>query len=649
MRPRRYSEPMFVGKLSLLEDKIDAMLQMQLVDLARMFTKRKELEVEAAFHADYEEASARITVSQFWRDYPAVDKTAGMKSDVYLRGIGSAWFTGADAVKSYLHFCQSASLPKLANSLFALCEDMRLERICRARRPGTARVFAHRHRILRVYFQHKLRTHLSKGEMSDAVLLLVYGWFTGVEWHSGLEGVNAGLAGRLAQLYPILEQIEEAGHTAEVATCCETMMDSLSFWLDRDATAAYFWMQLGSGVAEPLPAGYKGELKRAKRLANDDVLPEKEGERQLPGQERMPTWHRESSDRSPGLLRFELERGSRTAAQGSAPREGDAADQALAIAQGRSMRAGRTGAASGERREGAAVPAAAGHGEGAVAAYATATWLAPERPTAAQEAGYRRLSERTAPLAKPLQRAIRRTLEQKRIAPRGDRLFGRLDKRLTRAVTQEMPRLFYKKRAPVPQLDAAFALLVDCSASMYDKMDETKLGLVLFHETLRSLRIPHEIVGFWEDADRVTEQEAPNLFQVAVDFGSSLASGSGAALLQLEPQQDNRDGFAIRRMTERLLRRTERQRILLVFSDGEPSAANYNDVGILDTYEAVLHARRQGIEVISVFLASGAVHETERIAMRNMYGRSSIVVPNVEELAEQLVPILRKLLLKSIF
>lgn len=183
---------------------------------------------------------------------------------------------------------------------------------------------------------------------------------------------------------------------------------------------------------------------------------------------------------------------------------------------------------------------------------------------------------------------------------------------------------------------------------MYDKMDETKLGLVLFHETLRDLRIPHEIVGFWEDADRVTEQEAPNLFQVAVDFGSCFAAGSGAALMQLEPQQDNRDGFAIREMMKRLLRRTERQRILLVFSDGEPSAANYNDLGILDTHEAVLQARRMGVEVISVFLANGTVHETQRNAMRNMYGRSSIVVPNVEGLHEQLVPILRKLLLKSI-
>ncbi|OPH47328.1 hypothetical protein BC351_12210 [Paenibacillus ferrarius] len=636
---------MFVGKLSLLDDKIDAMLQMQLVDLGRMFTKRKELEVEAAFHADYEEAAARIKVSQFWWDYPPIDKAAGMKSDVYLRGIGSAWFTGAEAVSAYLGYCRDAPLPKLANSLFALCEDMRLERICRTRRPGTARVFAHRHRLLGAYFQHKLRSHLNKKDLADAVILVIYGWFTGMDWKNTESGE---VVERLSNLFPVLEQIEEAEHTAEVAACCQDIMDSLTAWIKRDAEAAYFWMQHGGGVDEPLPAGYKGELKRAKRLANEDVLPEQEGERQLPGQERLPTWHRESSDRSPGLLRFELERGSRTAAQGSAPREGDAADQALAIVQGRSQRAKRTGAASG-RREGLAVPAAAGHEEGAVAAYATATWLAPVRPTAAQQDAYRRLGERAAPLAKPLQRAIRRTLEQKRIAPRGDRLFGRLDKRLTRAFTQEMPRLFYKKRAPVPELDAAFSLLVDCSASMYDKMDETKLGLVLFHETLQALRIPHEMVGFWEDADRVTEKEAPNLFQVAVDFSSSLASGSGAALMQLEPQQDNRDGFAIRQMTARLLRRTERQRILIVFSDGEPSAANYNDVGILDTYEAVLSARRLGIEVISIFLASGVVHETQRIMMRNMYGRSSIVVPHVDQLHEQLVPILRKLLLKSIF
>jgi len=642
MQQTRYSKPMFVGKLSLLDDKIDSSLHMQLVDLARMFTGRKELEVEAAFHAAYLEKEARITVSQFWRDLAPADKAAGMKSDVYLRAIGSAWHTGALAVSAYMNGSQRLPLPKLALQLFALCEDMRLERICRKLRPGTAKVFAQRHRIYGAYYTHKLRVHLQKGEQAEAVLLGVYGWFTSAQWGQ----LTPSLA---PELYPLLEQVEEAEHTAEVGACCQQMMDLLAQGIARDAQAQYFWMQAGSGVDDPLPASHKGERKRAKRLANEDALPGEEGERQLKGQERMPTWHRETSDPSPGLLRFELERGTRTAAQDDAPRAGDAADQALAIAQGRSQRAAHTGAAPERRQSHAVPPPAGGHGESATRAYATATWLPPQRPTAAQEAAYKSLSERVAPLAKPLQRAIRRTLEQKRIAPRGDRLFGRLDKRLTRAVTQEAPRLFYKKRAPVPQLDAAFALLVDCSASMYDKMDETKLGLVLFHETLRGLRIPHEVVGFWEDADRVTEEEAPNLFQVTVDFASSCTAGRGASLLQLGPQQDNRDGFAIRSMTRKLLRRGERQRVLLIFSDGEPSAANYHEAGIIDTCEAVLEARRQGIEVISVFLAGGTVHETQRITMRNIYGRSSIVVPHIEELPQQLAPILRKLLLKSIF
>ena len=62
------------------------------------------------------------------------------------------------------------------------------------------------------------------------------------------------------------------------------------------------------------------------------------------------------------------------------------------------------------------------------------------------------------------------------------------------------PRVFYKKSHESKEIDAVFTLLVDCSASMFNKMDETKRGIVLFHEVLKQLRIPHSIVGFWEDA-----------------------------------------------------------------------------------------------------------------------------------------------------
>ena len=48
--------------------------------------------------------------------------------------------------------------------------------------------------------------------------------------------------------------------------------------------------------------------------------------------------------------------------------------------------------------------------------------------------------------------------------------------------------------------DATFTLLIDASASMFDKMEETIKGVVLFHETLKALNVKHEILAFNEDA-----------------------------------------------------------------------------------------------------------------------------------------------------
>ena len=50
--------------------------------------------------------------------------------------------------------------------------------------------------------------------------------------------------------------------------------------------------------------------------------------------------------------------------------------------------------------------------------------------------------------------------------------------------------------------------------------------------------------------------------------------------MSLHPQDDNRDGVAIRIASERLLRRSHQQRFLIIFSDGEPSAYNYAQDGI---------------------------------------------------------------------
>ena len=92
----------------------------------------------------------------------------------------------------------------------------------------------------------------------------------------------------------------------------------------------------------------------------------------------------------------------------------------------------------------------------------------------------------------------------------------------------------------------------------------------------------------------------------------------------------------------------EKHKFLLVFSDGEPAAAHYDQNGIVDTHIAVSDARKKGIEVIGMFLSNGLIEESEELMMKNIYGKERLMIPSVSELTEQFTPLLKKLLLKAI-
>lgn len=207
--------------------------------------------------------------------------------------------------------------------------------------------------------------------------------------------------------------------------------------------------------------------------------------------------------------------------------------------------------------------------------------------------------------------------------------------------------MFYKKQDLSQSFDATFTLLVDASASMQDKMEETIKGVVLFHETLKSLNVKHEILAFNEDAFDADEANQPNIIDEIITYNRSMMDKDGPRIMALEPQDDNRDGVAIRIGSERLMRRSHNQRFLIVFSDGEPSAYNYSQDGILDTYEAVETARKMGIEVFNVFLSQEPITEDIEQTIHNIYGQYALFVEGVENLPSQLSPLLKKLLLKS--
>ena len=115
----------------------------------------------------------------------------------------------------------------------------------------------------------------------------------------------------------------------------------------------------------------------------------------------------------------------------------------------------------------------------------------------------------------------------------------------------------------------------------------------------------------------------------------------------LKNGEDNRDGLAIRVAGQMLKQRNEKQKFLIVFSDGEPSAFDYESNGIIDTHDAVVALRKENIYVINIFLSQSVIDDNTRATVRNIYNDYCIFVEGVEKLPSVIQPLLKTLLLQS--
>ncbi|NMH70254.1 VWA domain-containing protein [Bacillus sp. RO3] len=631
------------------DETIDSFLVMEMTDLTKTLAKDADMTLKYGpfSYLDYKEST--VYVSHFWDHRKKEEEVHGLKSDIYLRTVGNLHETSKEEVIDYINKVKSTSVPRFAKQLFVIGEEIRLEEICKSKRPGTTKSFEIRRELYRQHFEAQLTVNLTKSVFTDALFnslfLLLHAQSPMVE----PVGINEDIDLAMPFLHRQVTRLFETRSTEDVGKVCFEMVEVVDEIVRRDMLNEYFHLPEDVYHMEGHSPDTFEDLKRKDPLQNTDVLEEESTGEEEVMDEEFRTWHRETSDKGESFLQFDLDQGSQSDLMGEGVREGDDGDQAMAMVQGSAQETEQEQYQNVKAQE--REKENLGSGESALGKdnkFAVPHFLTPSVPTIDEKHGYNHNKSLIAPYQKKLQKMIEKTLEHKRIQPRTDLHFGRLNKKLLRFITDDNPRLFYKKHNPSSEIDAVFSLLVDCSGSMYDKMDQTKLGITLFHESLKSVRVPHEVVGFWEDTNKATKTSQPNYMNPVLNFNSSLKPGSGSEIMQLQPEEDNRDGFAIRLMTERILKRTEKQKFLLVFSDGEPAAMDYEQNGIVDTHEAVLDARKQGIEVINVFLANGEIDEGQRKTIQNIYGNFSILVSDVEELPEVLFPLLRKLLYKSI-
>ncbi|WP_164668831.1 vWA domain-containing protein [Virgibacillus doumboii] len=632
------------------DSKIDTRLYLQLQDLTSTLSNMPELKFEYRHGSFIDTFNEKVSGSHLWDVSDPSVRISGYKTDLFLRTLGTLGQTDIPSLKNFLQRTTELNIEKFAVQLVTLLEDMRLEEIITKTRPGTKRDFTIRRSYLKHFFETQLATNVTRSYPLDELFCLIYLLLQSDKPDPVFPRANERQVDHLESLKPLLYQVFDAKKSCDITIVAEQIVCKLANDY-TDMINTYFAFPI-SNVEEFEMNTLFDELTRTDELENEDMEDANQDDSEY-FDETFSTWHQENqnSDRKQNFLQFELESGTKTNILGGGTRETEDADQAMGTIQGASGESEKNDYSEVESLKKQATKQS-GHTNGAPYGeenrYAVAIDKQPISPSADDELAYRNIVNDIEAHKRRLSTTIQKVLEHKRNSPRKDLLFGRLSKNLMPIVTDENPRIFYKKNDESNDIDAVFTLLVDCSASMHDKMDKTKRGIVLFHEVLKELRIPHSIVGFWEDANDVKDKYQPNYFHQIQSYSDSIYQNTGPRIMQLEPQEDNRDGFAIKVINNELAARHEKNKFLLVFSDGEPAAANYDQNGIIDTNLAVSEGRKQGINVIGMFLSDGEIDEQEDNIMQNIYGKERLMVPAIEELPEHFAPLLKKLLLRSI-
>lgn len=189
----------------------------------------------------------------------------------------------------------------------------------------------------------------------------------------------------------------------------------------------------------------------------------------------------------------------------------------------------------------------------------------------------------------------------------------------------------YCKHYPGKKLDIALALLIDMSGSMqYVRSEQAKLAALCLYEFCRQTQIPITVYGHHTDGYRHKNLEDETVYlHSCAEFEPD--KNDGYRIASLVPDGANRDGVAIRFVGEKLLKRPEKQKLMILISDGFPNSNQYRgEEAKKDLISVKKNFTRKGI----VFLAAAIGSDKERI--REIYQDAFLDISQLEKLPAML-------------
>ena len=225
---------------------------------------------------------------------------------------------------------------------------------------------------------------------------------------------------------------------------------------------------------------------------------------------------------------------------------------------------------------------------------------------------------------------VRRESHMKRNLTSGSRI--NISKRIqekARGVSVVDSRAYEQRTLPVEK-DYAITLLVDLSGSMGDKIEETFAGVVSVTDALARLGIKTEIIGFNNKLHQFKS------FQESMSRDIQNKMGHMIDEVHSRDAAYNNDGYAVLAAAHRLKQQREKEKILVVFSDGEPAPSGKYDRFEYDlnhVVDSIMEAK--DIEVVGVGLGP----DTEHVS--SFYPKSVADI-SMENFSKELASIIRE-------
>lgn len=199
-------------------------------------------------------------------------------------------------------------------------------------------------------------------------------------------------------------------------------------------------------------------------------------------------------------------------------------------------------------------------------------------------------------------------------------------------------RVFARKRSPEEEPSLAVALRIDESASMsaFGRLDAAKQAAVALYEFCTGCGIPIMVYG--DTADR-SKLEQMSIYAY-VDYESK-DTDEKYAFMNIQARSNNRDGMALRIISDRLLNAPQKTKLIISISDGQPKAMpDYTgEKAAYDMKDTLQEFRRKGIQFLAAAIGQ------DKGAIRELYGaENTLDITDLKQLPSRLVQIITRFL-----